>query len=464
MSINDLKQQIWQKDKDHFIHPWSEFETFKQHGSLVMESGKGSFVYDIDGNAYLDGIAGLWCVNIGYGRTELAEASKKQMEKLCYYSMFGHHATEPGAFLSAQLCDLAPDHINHVHYALSGSAANDSAIRIIHHYFNRLGKPEKKHVISRKDAYHGSTYLAMSMTGIEEDHIDFTIEDKWVHHISAPNMYRRPEGTENLDDTAYCDFLVDEFEQKILDIGAEKVAAFIAEPIMGAGGVIVAPDGYHKKMWDMCQKYGVKYVSDEVVTAFGRLGHMFASETVFGIKPDIITIAKGVTSGYIPLGATMVSDEIYEVISQPRGGLVFTHGFTYSGHPVSCAVALENIRIIQDENMCGHIKQVGPYLENRLKQLKDLDLIGDVRGSHFMICLESVQNKHTKQLFPIAVNVGGRVSKYAQQDGVLVRPIGHKNVISPPLTFTREQIDKLVDTVHSSILKVQDDLSKENLW
>lgn len=464
MSRNDLKQQIWQKDKQHFIHPWSEFESFKQHGSLVMESGKGSFVYDIDGNAYLDGIAGLWCVNIGYGRTELAEVAKQQMEKLCYYSMFGHHATEPGAFLSARLAELAPTHINHVHYALSGSAANDSAVRIVHHYFNRLGKPQKKHVISRKDAYHGSTYLAMSMTGIKQDHIDFTIEDKWVHHISAPNMYRRPAGAENLDEAEYCDFLVDEFKQKILEIGEDKVAMFIAEPIMGAGGVIVAPNGYHKKMWDICQKYNIKYVSDEIVTAFGRLGHMFASEAVFGIKPDIINIAKGLTSGYIPLAATMVSDEIYDVISQPRGGLVFTHGFTYSGHPVSCAVALENIRIMEDENICDHIKQVGPYLENRLKSLNGLDLIGDVRGSNFMICLESVQNKNTKQLFPLEVNVGGRVSKYAQQDGVLVRPIGHKNVISPPLTFSTQQIDKLVDTVHNSILRVQDDLTKEGLW
>lgn len=464
MSINDLKEQIWQKDKDHFIHPWSEFESFNKHGSLVMESGQGSYVYDIDGNKYLDGIAGLWCVNIGYGRTELAEASKKQMEKLCYYSMFGHHATEPGAFLSAKLCQLAPDNINHVHYSLSGSVANDSAIRIVHHYFNRLGKPEKKHVISRKDAYHGSTYLAMSMTGIEEDHIDFTIEDKWVHHISAPNMYRRPAGAEDLNESEYCDFLVNEFEQKILKIGPEKVAVFIAEPIMGAGGVIVAPQGYHKKMWAVCQKYDIKYVADEVVTAFGRLGHMFASEAVFGIKPDIINIAKGLTSGYIPLGATLVSDEIYEGISQPRGGLVFTHGFTYSGHPVSCAVALENIRIMEDEGICDHIKKVGPYLEQRLKDLNGLDLIGDVRGSHFMICLESVQNKDTKALFPIDVNVGGRVSKYAQEAGVLVRPIGHKNVISPPLTLTVEQIDMLVDTVHDSILKVQDDLTKENIW
>ncbi len=461
---NTRKQDIWQKDKDHFIHPWSEFQSFKKDGSLVVERGSGSFVEDIDGNKYLDGIAGLWCVNIGYGRTELAEAAKKQMEKLCYYSMFGHHTTEPSAFLSAKLAELAPDNLNHVHYSLSGSVSNDSAIRIIHHYFHRKGQPEKKHVIGRVDGYHGSTYLAMSLTGILEDHDEWTVEDKWIHHISKPCMYRRPAGTENLSEIEYTDFLVKEFENKVMEIGPDKVAAFIAEPIMGAGGVIVAPEGYHKKIWQVCQKHDIKYISDEIVTGFGRLGHFFATEKVFGVKPDVISCAKGLTSGYIPMGATLVSDEIYEEISKPRNGKVFTHGFTYSGHPVCAAVALKNIEIMENEDICGHVREVGPYLEQSLKGLSDLPLIGDIRGSHFMVCLESVANKETKQLFDGSVNVGGRVAKHAQEAGVLVRPLGHKNIISPPLVLSMEEVDILVKTVRESIEKVQDDLVKEGIW
>lgn len=461
---NNRKQDLWQKDKDHFVHPWTHFASFKEHGSLIMEKGERSTVEDIDGKKYIDGIAGLWCVNIGYGRPEMGQVSMEQMNKLCYYSTFVADTTEPAAELSAKLAQLAPGNLNRVFYSLSGSCANDTSVRIVHHYNIARGKPEKKHIISRKDAYHGSTYIAMSLTGIAVDHVGWSIEDNWIHHISSPSLYRRPEGAEGLSDEEYVEFLAKEFEDKILEIGADKVAAFIAEPIMGAGGVITAPDGYHKRMWEVCQKYDMKYISDEVVTSFGRLGHMFASQDVFGVTPDIINTAKGLTSGYIPLAASIISDEIYEVVSNVPEDRLFTHGFTYSGHPVACAVALKNIEIIEEENICEYIQEVGPYLEKRVKELKDLPLVGDVRGSKFMLCIESVFDKETKELFPFETDIGGRVTKYCQEEGVLIRPIGHKNVLSPPLVLTVEEIDIIVDTVRASIEKVQQDLRDEGIW
>jgi putrescine aminotransferase len=341
--------------------------------------------------------------------------------------------------------------------------ANDTAVRMIHFYFNRLGKKTKKKIITRHDGYHGSTYLAMSLTGVEFDHQGFDIiDDGLIQRISAPNSYRRPDGM-SLDE--FCDELVNEFEEKINDLGAENVAAFIAEPIMGAGGVIVAPPGYHVRMLEVCRKYEVLYIADEVVTAFGRLGHFFASESVFGMVPDIITSAKGLSSAYAPLSATILSDKFYDVISEPpTDGSMLTHGFTYSGHPVCCAAALKNIEIIEREDLCGHIREVGPYLEQQLATLNDLDIVGDVRGSHFMMCVENVANKETKELLAPEIEVGNRIADAAQKRGVLVRPIAHLNVLSPPLILDRSQIDTLVSVLRESIVEVMDDLTREGVW
>ncbi len=452
-------QKIWQADKDHFIHPWTEFESFKKEGSIIIKEAKGSFVFDSDGKKYLDGIGGLWCINIGYGRKELGEVAAKQMDKMAYFSTFGAHTTEPAAFLAAKLAELAPQNLNRVFYSLSGSGANDTAVRTIHHYFHLKKQPQKKHIIAREGAYHGSTYLAMSLTGLNYDHIDFTVEKEWIHHISSPNLYRKPS---SLSDNDFCDQLMQELEAKILSIGADKVAAFIAEPIMGAGGVLMAPKGYHKRALEICKKHDCFYISDEVVTAFGRLGHFFSSEKMFDIQPDIITCAKGLTSGYIPLGATLISDEIFDTISQPRGGKEFAHGFTYSGHPVSCAVGLKNIEILENEDFCGHVQKVGGYFEKKLGELDDLEIVGDVRGSHFMMCVEFVKDKSSKTSFDANLKVGERVSKYAQNAGLIIRPIGDKNVMSPPLCLSKEEADFLIATLRDSIVKVQDDLKTEN--
>jgi len=455
-------EALWRKDRDHYIHPWTDFSTFKDEGSLVMASSDGAYVYDAGGKRYLDGIGGLWCVNIGYANEEMAEAIAEQVRRLAYYSTFTHITTPPAAELAAKLAALAPIPLNHVFYGTGGSMANDTAVRIIHFYFNRLGKRKKKHIISRVDGYHGSTYLAMSMTGVAFDHTGFDVITDFVHHVSAPNPYRRPDG---MSIEEFCDEKVGELEAKILEVGPENVACFIAEPIMGAGGVIVPPRGYQRRTLEVCRKYEVLYISDEVVTAFGRLGHMFASEPVFELVPDVLCVAKGMSSGYLPLSATILSDEMYDVISVPQApGALFTHGFTYSGHPVCCAAGLKNIEIMERDDICGHVREVGPYFEEKLRSLLDLPLVGDVRGSHFMMCIENVADRETKALLPKEAAIGDRIARQAQARGLLVRPIAHLNVLSPPLILTREQIDAMVETLRGSILASMDELVREGLW
>jgi len=456
-------QDIWQKDKDHFIHPWTDFSTFQEQGSMVVAESEGAYIVDSDGKRYLDGIGGLWCVNVGYGRAEIGQAMAEQATKMTYYSSFGHHTTIPVAELSAKLASLAPGPLNHVLYGSGGSMANDTTVRLVHFYFNQLGMPDKKMIITRENGYHGSTYLAMSMTGIDYDHIGFdVIGEPLIQRVSGPDLYRRPEGTTPEE---YTDLLLAEFRAKVESLGPQNVAAFFAEPIMGAGGVLVPPPGYLKGMRDLCTEFQVLFVADEVVTAFGRLGHFFASEDVFGIVPDIINSAKGLTSAYAPLSATLISDGIYDVISVPQAeGSVFAHGFTYSGHPVCCAAALANIEIIEREDICGHVRRVGPYFSERLASLSDLGIVGDVRGSHFMQCVENVADKETKELFDPSVHVGDRVAGACEKRGLIVRPIAHLNVLSPPLVLTVEQIDWMVDVLRDGIIEVQADLVAEGLW
>lgn len=456
-------REIQHKDLAHQIHPWTNFANYDQQLPLVLTEAEGATVIDSDGNRYLDGIGGLWCVNVGFGRREIAQAMAQQAEKMVYYSSFGAHTSIPATDLAHKLASLAPAPLNHIQFGTGGSMANDTAIRMVHFYFNRLGKKQKKKIITRHNGYHGSTYLSMSLTGVAFDHQGFDIiDDGLIQRIASPNTYRRPDG---MSEEQFCDELVREFEEKINQLGSETIAAFIAEPIMGAGGVIVAPKNYHPRMLEVCQRHEILYIADEVVTAFGRLGHFFACEDVFGITPDIITSAKGLSSAYAPLSATILSDAFFDVISTPQAeGALLTHGFTYSGHPVCCAAGLANIEIIQREKLCEHVRKVGPYLETQLATLLELDLVGDVRGSHFMMCVENVADKTTKALLPAEAHVGDRIATAAQKRGLLVRPIGHLNVLSPPLILTREQIDTLVATLREAICEVMDDLTREKLW
>jgi putrescine aminotransferase len=450
-------------DQQHFLHPFAEYPAFEKEGCLVIDRAEGAYIYDSDGGRYLDGIGGMWCVNIGYGHPEMVKAIAEQAERLAYYNCFTDTTNPPAAHLAAKLAELAPAPLNHVFYSSGGSTANDTAVRTIHCYFNRLGKPNKRKLITRHHAYHGSSYLTMTMGGQEDGPANFHVIPDLVEYVSAPYLYRRPEGTTVEE---FCGQLENELEQKIQEVGPENVAAFFAEPIQGAGGVLVPPPGYHRRMQEVCRRYDVLYVMDEVVTAFGRLGHMMASESVFDVVPDLISFAKGITSGYAPLGATLISDAIHEVIRTPKAGAdnSFGHGFTYSGHALCCAAALKNIEILEREEICEHVREIGPYFEKKLATLGDLPLVGDVRGSEFMLCVENVANKETKELLPEEVRISKRISTHCEQRGVMVRPVDHLNVLSPPLTLTREQVDTMVDVLAASIRATADDLVREGIW
>jgi adenosylmethionine-8-amino-7-oxononanoate aminotransferase len=459
---SNYAREIWQKDKDHHLHPWQLFDSFGEEGALIMDRAEGAWLVDIEGNRYLDAVGGLWCTNIGLGREEMIDAVAEQMRKMAYASPFVDMTNQPAAELAAKLASLAPGSLNHVMFGCGGSTAIDSAYRLIQFYQNCRGKPEKKHVIARDASYHGTTYLAMSIGGKKADHPpEFDYKRDNIHHVASPNYYRADP---SLSEAQFLDSLIDELEQKIHDIGADNIAAFFAEPIPGAGGVIVPPEGYHRRTWELCKANDILYVSDEVVTAFGRLGEWFASDSVFGIKPDIITCAKGLTSGYLPLGATLYSDEIHNVISEPGQGRYFAHGFTYSGHPVSCAAALKNIEIMERENLFEHARDVGGYFEKRIRSLQDLPIVGQVRGKKLMQCVEFVADKATRKVFPESLDIGKVISDIADKKGLLVRPIINLNVMSPPLVITHDEIDIIIDTLAESIEEATKQLQKSGDW
>jgi putrescine aminotransferase len=450
---------LWRKDRDHFLHPWTHFDSFKRDGSLVIREAEGAYVTDATGKRYLDGIGGLWCVNIGYGRREMAQAIAEQALKLSFSNTFTDCTNEPAAELAAKLAELAPGSLNHVAYSVSGSCANDTAIRLAHYYHSRRGEPERRVILSRHNSYHGSTYLGMTVGKRDGDRSPhFRYIEGLVHHLAAPYAYRRPDG---MSEAEFTDYLVDELRGAIRDIGASNIAAFIAEPIQGAGGVVPPPAGYLPRIREVLASHGILFIADEVVTGFGRIGHWFASYDEFGIEPDILVAAKGLTSGYLPLGATIYSDRIHEVISAADPQAWFTHGFTYSGHPVCCAAALKNIEIMAEENLLGNARTVGDYFETRLKELASLPLVGDVRGRRFMMCVEYVADKSTRAPLPEAANISRRIAERCEAKGLLVRPLGHLDIMSPPLILTREQCDVLVGTLRDAIAEVTQELRRQ---
>jgi adenosylmethionine-8-amino-7-oxononanoate aminotransferase len=450
-----------QTKDNRVIHPWDNLQNAGNHKRTVIGESKGIYVYDTDGNKLIDGPAGMWCVNVGHGRGEIADAVAEQLRRMPYYSPWGL-SNAPAAELATRLAELSPGDLNHVFFTTGGSTAVDSALRFVMFFNNYLGRPEKKHIISRENGYHGSTYLAASCSGKERDKTFLDFETGFVHHLPSPNPYRRPDGTSI---EQFCAQKVGDLENKILEIGADKVAAFIAEPILASGGVIVPPPGYHKACLEVCRRHDVLYISDEVVTAFGRLGHWFASEAVFDIVPDIITTAKGITSGYVPLGAVFISDRVLSQVSgDDAKGAVFSNGFTYSGHPVSCAAALKNIEIIEREELLAHVRDISPYFQQRLQELRDIPIVGDVRGAGLMGCVECVISKDSKNPLTLDYEIGNRIDTHCQRLGLLVRPLINMCVMSPPLTITRSQIDDLVRILREGIELAMKDVRGEGLW
>ncbi len=454
---------IWTADRDHVLHPWTHFESFRTDGpQFVVSEGSGCQLTDSRGNSYLDAVGGLWCTNIGLGRDEMADAIAEQVRKLAYASTFVDMSNEPAAMLASRIAELAPAGLNHVQFTTGGSTAIDSAYRLVQFYQACAGRPEKIHVIARNDSYHGSTFAAMSIGKRSGDRSpEFRYIDDTIHHLTSPNSYRLPQGVSESSLTAY---LVDEFEGLISRVGAEKIGGFFAEPIMGSGGVIVPPADYLKRMHEVCQRHDILFVADEVVTAFGRIGHWFASQDEFGVVPDIICCAKGLSSGYLPIGAVVFSDHVHETISTGDPERWYTHGFTYSGHPVCCVAALKNIEIMERENLLENARTVGAYFEQRLKELQELPTVGDVRGRKLMMCIENVRDKKSRELFDDSVDIGKRIAVAAERHGLIVRPIGHLNVMSPPLVITKSEVDFIVASLRQAILDVSDELTREGAW
>ena len=451
-------QDLWRMDRDHALHPWTNFGPFEDKGALVISRGQGCDLWDAEGKRYLDAVGGLWCTNIGLGRREMAEAIAEQALTLGYSNTFVDMTNDPSARLAAKLAELAPGDLNRVHFTTGGSTAIDTAARMVQYYQSCMGRPEKGQLVAREHSYHGSTYLSQSIGKRPGDRVEeFRYKEDGIHHISAPNPYRRPEG---LSEAEFCDALIAEFEALIARVGADRIGGFFAEPVQASGGVIVPPKGYLRRIWEICRRHDILFVADEVVTAFGRLGHWFASEAEFGIIPDIIATAKGLTSGYMPMGAVIFSDRIWRAMAAD-GNRWFTSGLTYSGHPVAAAAALKNIEIIEREGLLSHARSIGDYFQRRLRELADLPLVGDVRGIGLMACVENVADKASKALLPDEANESKRISDLAEQMGLIVRPIGHLNIMSPPLVIGRDEVDRIVDTLAVAIRQVGDDLVRE---
>lgn len=450
---------IQQLDSAHYLHPFTDFKALNEKGARVIVRGQGIYLWDSRGQRLLDGMSGLWCVNVGYGRTSISEAVYRQMETLPFYNSFFNTTNVPAVQLAAKLVQLSPPQFNHVFFTGSGSEANDTNLRMVRRYWDLLGYPGRHTIISRHNAYHGSTVAGASLGGMGGMHAQGGLPIPGIEHIGQPNYLESGRGKSE-----------DEFgieaaswlETKILDIGADKVAAFIGEPLQGAGGVIIPPRTYWPEIQRICDKYGILLIADEVICGFGRLGKWFASE-LFGIKPDLITFAKGVTSGYVPLGGVLVGDRIAEVLIE-RGG-DFNHGFTYSGHPVACAAALENIRILEDEQLVERVfEDAGPYLRQCFATLHDHPLVGQVDACGFTAGLNLVRSKgkgvHDNVAFDPALAVGMICRGYLFDNGMIMRAVGDRMIIAPPLVMTRTQIVEMVALIRSCLDQTYDELLK----
>ena len=454
---NDYVSEIHKKDK-LVLHPYEDMESRGTYDRKLIVKSDNIYLYDENGKEYIDGPGGMWCNNIGHGNKEIGEAVKNQLEKMEYCSPFSE-SSEISAELASVLSELSPGDLNTVFFTTDGSTANDTALRFIMFYNNILGRPNKKHFITRHKAYHGSTYLTGSITGKDREKNNFDFEKNFIHHLSSPLPYRKKD---NQTMQEFCDELVKEFEDKIIELGSENVAAFIAEPVMASGGCIVPHEGYLKRIWQICKKYDVLYISDEVVTGFGRMGHFFSSEEVFDIVPDIITCAKGITSGYMPLGAVLFSDKLLNDIKKESA--LFFHGYTYSGHPACCAAALKNIEIIKRDKILEHVQEIEPYFHNKLQKLYELPIVGDVRGKGLMAGIECVINKDSKEALILDKAIGSRIDEESIKLGLIIRPLYHICVLSPALIITKSQIDDLVEKLFTAIQNSLQQLKTEGLW
>jgi len=432
-------QQLQDFDGQHHIHPFTDHKALMEKGTRIITRADGVYLWDSDGNKILDGMAGLWCVNVGYGRQELVDAATDQMQELPYYNNFFQTTHPPAIELSKALVDISPSQFNHVFFTNSGSEANDTVVRMVRHFWALEGKPEKTVIISRENAYHGSTVAGSSLGGMKGMHAQGGILHD-IEHIAQPYWYR--SGSE-MDPEEFGLKTAQALEIRIKEIGEDRVAAFIAEPVQGAGGVIIPPVSYWPEIQRICKKYGILLIADEVICGFGRLGEWFGSE-YFDIEADLMPIAKGLSSGYLPIGGLMVGDRVTETVINKGGD--FNHGFTYSGHPAACAVALENIRILKDEKIIEKAKnELSPYLQKKWLALGDHPMVGEARGVGMVGALELVKDKNTKTSYPSDQNVGTICRDFCFNNGLIMRAVGDAMIICPPLVISHSEINELID-------------------
>ncbi|PAU88090.1 aspartate aminotransferase family protein [Pseudomonas sp. WN033] len=437
--IRHTTAELQAMDAAHYLHPFTDHKDLGARGARIIERAQGVYLWDSEGNQILDGMAGLWCVNIGYGRTELAEVAYKQMLELPYYNSFFQCANPPAVQLAKAIAEVAPAHMNHVFFTGSGSESNDTVLRMVRRYWDLKGKPGKKTIISRINGYHGSTVAGASLGGMSVMHEQGDLPIPGIVHIPQPYWYG--EGGD-MDPEEFGLWAARQLEAKIEELGEDKVAAFIAEPIQGAGGVIIPPSTYWPEIKRILAKYDILLVVDEVICGFGRTGEWFGSQ-YFDLKPDLMPIAKGMTSGYLPMGGVIVGDRVANTLIEHGGE--FFHGYTYSGHPVAAAVGLENLRILREEKIVDYVKQeAAPYLQSKIASLAEHRLVGEVRGVGLLGAIELVKNKATRERFAEKGSTGTLCRDLCVRNGLVMRAVGDTLIMSPPLVIKPEEIDELV--------------------
>lgn len=435
-------------DAAHHWHPFTDTAELAAKGARVITKAEGVWLTDSEGHRILDGMAGLWCVNVGYGREEIAEAIARQARDLPYYNTFFQSTHPPVAEFAEALCAQAPAHMNRVFFTNSGSESNDTVFRLARVYWDCMGKPEKKHFIGRKNGYHGSTVAAASLGGMNAMHVQSGLPIEGIHHIGQPYWFGEGRDT-GMTPEEFGLARARELEAKILAVGADHVAAFIAEPIQGAGGVIIPPESYWPEIQRICREHDILLVADEVICGFGRTGNWWGCET-FGIEADLMPIAKGLTSGYVPMGGVFISDRVAGQVMQHAGE--FVHGYTYSGHPLACAAGLVNLRIMQEEDLPGRVgREIGPYLKERWLGLEDHPQVGEARLTGLVGALELVRDKSMMERFPTETSAGSTCRDLSVKNGLVMRAVGDTMIISPPLIITEDECDELVRIVRTTL-------------
>ncbi|MCH7502913.1 MAG: aspartate aminotransferase family protein [Proteobacteria bacterium] len=439
-AIEKRSRHEWQElDKEHHLHPFTNHKELHKKRSRIITRADGVYIYDIDGNRFLDGMSGLWCVNAGYGRDELVDAATQQMHELPYYNNFFQCSHPPAIELAAALEEISQPQFRRVFFAGSGSESNDTIVRMVRTYWDLLGQPQRHTIISRKNAYHGSTVAAASLSGMKPMHRQSGLPIPGIVHVEQPYWFGSDR---SMSPGKFGVAAARSIEDKINEIGSDKVAAFIGEPIQGAGGVIIPPASYWPEVQRICDEYGILLISDEVITGFGRLGEWFGAD-YFGIRPDFMPFAKGVTSGYLPLGGVFISDRVADVLID-KGGEFF-HGYTYSGHPAACAVALANVRLLQREGLIERVRDdIGPYLQKGWQSLAEHPLVGEARMTGLMGALELVRSKQPVERFDEKQGAGTICRDALIDNGLVLRAVGDTIICAPPFTLTHEEADELI--------------------